>query len=114
MIGFGLLGLLGYVLPVFASIFIVVMIAIHRRGGARVIGIIGSLLVIAGTLLPPVIGFLGIGPAGMTAEALLAGDQPSPVAGFISAVGPGVLTGIGIIGVCCAAVSGAHKKVERR
>ncbi|AZL08032.1 hypothetical protein [Brevibacterium aurantiacum] len=86
----------GIVVTVLAAVVVAIMAIIHRRGGARVAGIIGVVFVIGGILAPHAIDLFGIGQVGMSTEAI-----PK----FIVGAAPGVLTGGGIILICIAALS---------
>ncbi|PCC48143.1 hypothetical protein CIK64_00070 [Brevibacterium aurantiacum] len=86
----------GIVVTVLAAAVVAIMAIIHRRGGARVAGIIGVVLVIGGIFAPHAIDFFGISQVGMSTVA---------VPKFIAAAAPGVLTGVGIILICIAALS---------
>lgn len=104
-------GMAGYVGMVLAAVFIAVMVFIHRRGGARVCGVIGAVLLITGTVARPILVSLGIGSSG---NGLFAVDDPSSLSTLIALAAPGTLLGVGLILVFIAAVSRAPRKAVRQ
>lgn len=105
MIASSLAGIGGTVVLSLAAVFIAVMLIIHRRGGARVAGLLGVCSAIVGIIFPHVIRFIGVGAEAASADSVLAGEQGDPVLSFIIPAAPGLLLGVGIVLVCCAAAT---------
>lgn len=90
----------GIIVLALAVVLIVIMVILHRRGGARVAGVIGAVLVIGGTLYLSIFDFLGLVPEVPSAE-----DRLTEVAAFLAGAAPGLLLGVGTVLVCIAAVT---------
>lgn len=88
-----------YLLPAAGAVVIAIMMIRHRRGGARVLGVLGAAFLLVGLIFHWV----------YTLPFLINVDL-----GFFGAAARGVLTGAGLIVVCLVAVSGSRSGQARR
>lgn len=111
---YGLFGLIGYILPIIGALVVAIMMIIHRRGGARAMGILGAVLVVVGIIYPPISILLGFGAGSLTAAEAMAGQENSWALDFFGSAAPGVLIGAGVVLICAAAVSGVRGRAGHR
>ena len=97
-----LMGLAEFVLPVFVTVVLAVVISIYRKGRARVIGFIGAVLVAAGFAVPSLMAIVWASAAQSEPGSFGAMFNENLVIGFVTSALPGLLRAAGFILVAFA------------
>lgn len=97
-------------LPVIGAIVIGILVFIHRRGGARVTGIIGAALIIVGIIFTPIVQIVGMTPDPSAPGVMSAGLYESEFLTFALQAIPGISLGLGILLVVASAVKGYQRR----
>lgn len=94
----------GYALSFIGAIIIALVVIGQRRGGARLFGLLGALLIMAGAIVPVFAELSGNSLVAISPEAGVDFSRRGETADTLLAALPGTLIGFGLIGVALAAI----------
>lgn len=98
----------GYVLAFIGSLVVAVLLVGNRRGGARIVGLIGALLIMAGALVPIFAEVSGNSLIAISPDAAVESYHREEASDVIVAALPETLIGLGLIGIAVAAIRPGH------
>lgn len=110
MIATNLIVLAETALPLIGALVIGIMVIIHRRGRARVAGILGAVLIVVGIIFWPVVGIVGMRPSPIAPGAMTSGFYDIAVLDFSLQAAPEVMLGLGVILVVASVVKGRQSR----
>ena len=94
----------GYILAFVGSLVIAVLLVGHSRGGARIVGLIGALVIMAGALVPILAEVSGNSLLVFSPDAAVESYHQEEASDVLLAALPGTLIGLGLIGIAVAVI----------